>query len=102
MQAVLSSRTVKYKAEVVKPLKGEIRKGETMGFFERLDMELQKDLLNFVDAEEQRKGKTLGENLSADILRKLIDGKCRMTGCATDHGKKKMYIEYTFGNGEEE
>ena len=67
-----------------------------MGFFERLDMELQKDLINFVKSENEREGKTLGDALKADILEKLIQGDCKITGSATDHKKKKMFVEFTF------
>lgn len=71
-----------------------------MGFFERLDMELQKDLIDFVKTEEERKGKTLGDAIKADVLKKLIDGDCKITGSATNHKKKKMYVEFTFYGGE--
>lgn len=67
-----------------------------MGFFERLDMELQKDLIEFVENENEREGKTLGDSLKASILEKLIKGDCKITGCATDHKKKKMFVEFTF------
>ena len=72
-----------------------------MGFFERLDMELQKDLINFVESENERESKTLGDSLKASILEKLIKGDCKITGCATDHKKKKMFVEFTFYNGDE-
>lgn len=67
-----------------------------MGFYERLDMELQKDLIEFVENENEREGKTLGDSLKASILEKLIKGDCKITGCATDHKKKKMFAEFTF------
>ena len=73
-----------------------------MGIMERIDMELQKDLLDFVKAEKERSGKTLGESLTVDILEKLIGGDCKMTGCCTDHEKKKMFIEFTFYQDDEE
>lgn len=72
-----------------------------MGFFERLDMELQKDLINFVKSENEREGKTLGDAIKADILKKLIQGDCKITGSATDHKKKKMFVEFTFYDGDE-
>lgn len=72
-----------------------------MGFFERLDMELQKDLINFVKSENERESKTLGDAIKADILEKLIKGDCKITGCATDHKKKKMFVEFTFYDGDE-
>ena len=72
-----------------------------MGFFERLDMELQKDLINFVKSENEREGKTLGDALKVDILEKLIQGDCKITGSATDHKKKKMFVEFTFYDGDD-
>lgn len=72
-----------------------------MGFFERLDMELQKDLIEFVENENEREGKTLGDAIKADILKKLIQGDCKITGSATDHKKKKMFVEFTFYDGDE-
>ena len=68
-----------------------------MGFFANLDMALQKDLMDFVEEQEAKEGKhTLGDVLIAEILRKIIDGDCRMSGCATNHEKKRMYVEFTF------
>ena len=68
-----------------------------MSLFERMETSLQKDLIAFVEAEESKPyPKTLSDVLSADILRKLISGDCKMTGCCTNHKTKKMYIEYTF------
>ena len=71
-----------------------------MGFFERLDMELQKDLIDFVKAQNDREGKTLGDAIKVDILENLIRGDCKITGSATDHKKKKMFVEFTFYQGE--
>ena len=73
-----------------------------MGFFERLDMELQKDLVSFVEAENERERKTLGDAIKADIVEKIIQGDCKITGSATDHEKKKMFVEFTFYSKEED
>lgn len=68
-----------------------------MSFFAELDKQLQADLISFVEEQEQKPyPHTLGESLTADILRKFIDGDCRMSGCATNHEKKTMYLEFTF------
>lgn len=68
-----------------------------MGFFANLDMALQKDLMDFVEEQKAKEGKrTLGDALVAEILRKIIDGDCRISGCATNYEKKRMYVEFTF------
>lgn len=68
-----------------------------MSFFGQLDRELQKDIIDFVAKQEAQEGKqVLGDAISAAILRHIIDGECRITGSVTDHGKKKMFVEYTF------
>lgn len=66
-------------------------------FFERIDMKLQKDLIQFVKDREALTGKqTLGDALVADIIGHIISGECRISGCATNHKKKTMYLEFTF------
>ena len=71
-----------------------------MGLFERLDAELQRDLLDFVETQEEkeeREGRAvLGDSIKATILRKLIEGDCKITGSVTSHEKKKMWVEFTF------
>jgi hypothetical protein len=32
----------------------------------------------------------------------LISGKCKITGTLTDHGKGKLYVEYSFKDGDPE
>jgi len=68
-----------------------------MSFFGELDKQLQAGLIAFV-AEQEAKPypHTFGESLTADILRHFINGDCRMSGCATNHAKKTMYLEFTF------
>lgn len=68
-----------------------------MSFFVELDKMLQADLISFCEEQEAKPyPHVLGESLTADILRKFIDGDCRMSGCATNHEKKTMYLEFTF------
>ena len=68
-----------------------------MSFFGQLDRELQNDIINFVKKQEAQEGKqVLRDAISVNILRHIIDGECRITGCVTDNGKKKMFVEYTF------
>lgn len=77
-----------------------------MGFFERIDRELQKDLINFVEAQEARsdgeKKRTLSDVIRAEIVSKIIQGDCKITGSATDHNQKKMWVEFTFYAKEDE
>ena len=71
-----------------------------MSFFAKLDKQIQGDLLAFVEQQEAKPyPHTLGESLTTEILRKFIDGDCRMSGCATDHEKNIMYLEFTFYDG---
>ena len=68
-----------------------------MSFFAELDKQLQADMISFVEEQEAKPyPHTLSESLTADILRKFIDGDCRMSGCATNHEKKTMYLEFAF------
>ena len=68
-----------------------------MSFFGQLDRVLQKDILDFVEKQEAQKGKrVLRDDISAAILRRIIDGECWITGSVTDYEKKKMFVEYTF------
>lgn len=68
-----------------------------MSFFEELDKQLQPDLIAFVTEQEAKPyPHVLGEDLTASVLRHFIDGDCRMSGCATSHAKKTMYLEFTF------
>lgn len=68
-----------------------------MSFFGELDKQLQADLIAFVTEQEAKPyPHVLGEDLTASVLRHFIDGDCRMSGCATNHEKKTMYLEFTF------
>lgn len=68
-----------------------------MSFFAELHKQLQADLIAFVEEQEAKPyPHILAESLTADILRKFIDGDCRMSGCATNYEKKTMYLEFTF------
>lgn len=74
-----------------------------MGILEQIDAELQKDLLNFVKEQDEKSknGKLVfGDYLLKELLKDLISGKCKITGTVTDHGKGKLYVEYSFKEGE--
>ncbi len=61
-----------------------------------LDIALQKDLLDFIKQRESEKNQPFGKVLAATILRKLIDGDCRITGCAKNDKTGKLWVEYSF------
>ena len=71
-----------------------------MGFFERLEAEKQNDLINFVKAQDEKErteGRAvLSDSIRAAIVEKIIADDCHITGSATDHNKKKMWVEFTF------
>lgn len=61
-----------------------------------IDIELQKDLLDFIKKRESEENQLFGKVLVAAILRKLIDGDCRITGCAKNDKSGKLWVEYSF------
>ncbi len=67
-----------------------------------IDIELQKDLLDFIKQRESEKNQPFGNVLVAAILRKLIDGDCRITGCAKNDKSGKLWVEYSFYGEEQE
>ena len=75
-----------------------------MGLLSQIDVELHRDLLNFVK-EQDEKTKTekvvFGDYLLNKLLKDLISGKCKITGIVTDHEKGKLYVEYSFKEGGE-
>ena len=73
-----------------------------MGFFAQLDAELQKDLVDFVKAQEANtEPHTLGDALLKECVKSIVSGDARISGCVTNHEKKRMYIELSFYEGEE-
>lgn len=76
------------------------KEDKQMGFFERIDAELQKDLITFVETQEAKSERgeksTLSDSIRAAIVEKIIADDCHITGSATDHNKKKMWVEFTF------
>ena len=74
-----------------------------MGLLSMIDMELQKDLVNFIKAQEEKPyPHVLGDVLIASILKSIISGDARLSGCATNHGTKRMYLEISFYEDEVE
>ena len=68
-----------------------------MGLLGQIDMELQKDLLDFVRKQEEKPyPHTLGDVLLAEILKDIIKGDARLSGSVTNHEKKRMYLEISF------
>lgn len=72
-----------------------------MGLLGMIDAELQKDLIDFIKEQEAKPyPHVLGDSLITDILREIISGNARMSGCAKNDSKKTMYIELTFWENE--
>ena len=68
-----------------------------MGLLEQIDMELQKDLIDFVKAQEEKPyPHRLGDALLKEILKDIIKGDARLSGCVTNHKEKRMYLEISF------
>lgn len=74
-----------------------------MGFLEQIDVELQKDLLDFVKAQKEKPyPHTLGEDILTTILEEIIKGDARISGSVTDHKEKRMYLEISFYENDED
>ncbi len=74
-----------------------------MGFFGTIDAELQKDLIDFIRQQEEKPyPHVLGDSLLANILKEIVNGNARMSGCAKNDAKKTMYIELTFLENEQQ
>lgn len=67
-----------------------------------IDIELQKDLLNFIKQQESEKNQPFGKVLVAELLEKLINGDCTITGCAKNDKTGKLGVEYSFYGKEQE
>lgn len=72
-----------------------------MGLFGMIDAELQKDLIDFIRQQEEKPyPHVLGDLLLANILKEIVNGNARISGCAKNDAKKTMYIELTFWGSE--
>ena len=72
-----------------------------MGLLGMIDAELQKDLIDFIRRQEEKPyPHVLGDSLLANVLKEIINGNARMSGCAKNDVKKTMYIELTFWENE--
>ncbi len=68
-----------------------------MGLLGQIDIELQKDLIDFVKAQQEKPyPHTLGESLLATIMEDIIKGDARISGSVTDHKNQQMYLEISF------
>ena len=74
-----------------------------MGILELIDLELQKDLIDFVKAQEEKPWPhTLGDAILVEILKDIIKGDARISGSVTNHKKKRMYLEISFYENNEQ
>ena len=67
-----------------------------------IDIALQKDLLDFIKKREAEKNQPFGKALVADLLKDLINGDCKITGCAKNDKTGKLWVEYSFYGKEQE
>ena len=73
-----------------------------MSILGAIDAELQKDLINFIrEQDEKPYPHVLGDSLLTMVLKEMINGNARMSGCAKNDAKKTMYIELTFWENED-
>ena len=63
----------------------------------QIEAELQKDLIDFIKAQEEKPyPHVLGDDILVVILRYIIKGDARISGCAMNYGTKRMYLEISF------
>jgi hypothetical protein len=67
-----------------------------------IDATLQKDLIDFIEKRESEKNQPFGKVLVAELLKKLINGDCTITGCAKNDKTGKLWVEYSFYGEEQE
>lgn len=69
---------------------------------QRPEMDIIKSLEAFIEAENQRSrdARPLRDWVKYWILEKIVAGECEVTGSATDHSTKKMFVEFTFYGGQ--
>ena len=67
-----------------------------------IDATLQKDLIDFIEKRESEKNQPFGKMLVAELLKKLINGDCTITGCAKNDKTEKLWVEYSFYGKEQE
>ena len=73
-----------------------------MGLLEKIDLELQKDLIEFIKTQDEKPyPHVLGDSLLIMALKEIINGNARMSGCAKNDAKHTMYIELTFWENED-
>lgn len=60
------------------------------------EQDMVDDLISFIEREKDKENRTLADWTVQWILESIIDGDCKITGSATDHEEKKMYVEFSF------
>ncbi len=72
-----------------------------MGILGQIDMELQKDLIEFIKQQDAKPyPHVLGDSLIVMVLKEIINGNARMSGGAKNDAKGTMYSELTFWENE--
>ena len=72
-----------------------------MGLLGQIDVALQKELIDFIKSQKEKPWPhTLGDTLLTEILKNIIKGDARISGCVTNHQTKCMYLEVSFYENE--
>lgn len=73
-----------------------------MGFLAQIDAEIQKDLIAFIQAQEKKpEPHTLGDVLLKDVFDGILKGNIRISGWAKNDEKKRVWLELTFYESQE-
>ena len=80
-----------------------MQSAESDGYDSLIPMEqnMVDDLKSFVEREKAKENRMLADWIVQWILESIISGECKITGSATDHAAKKMYVEFSFYQEEE-
>lgn len=74
-----------------------------MSLFDEIDCEMQKDLVNFCKQQSEIPyPHTLALSLKVAILQEIIARKCDITGYAKNDAKGTAYVEFTWGDTNEQ
>lgn len=68
-----------------------------MGFLDRLDAELQKKLIKFVeDSKNNKEQRPLKVHLAESLLEDIVKGDREITGLVSDCGNGDVFVRFSF------
>lgn len=68
-----------------------------MSFLGQIDIETQKELLEFVKKEQENKNpKPFKYSLIAEIFKQILDGEREITGLSTDYKTGDVFVRLSF------